>query len=367
MKVFAIFFFLGLALGQLAAISLGPVTIYSQDIFLIPLLFVFLLKNKKRRKLPLALPILAFVGTSLVSLLVNAHRFTSIEVGISALYLLRWALYASLYWIVMETNFPWLFALYLMGSAISVLGLIQYFYYPYLRNLSYLGWDPHLNRVFSTLLDPNFTGLILLLTLFLGTYLWVKKKNTWLVVSQTMTAAAFFLTYSRSSYLAIAVGIFIWVLFTKQWKYALVILTAAVLIIMMLPKGEGEGVNLFRTVSTFARVGNWKRGLELIRESPIFGHGFNTLRYVQREKGWVDDSTMISKAGAGLDNSFEFVWATAGIVGFAAYLWLLWSIMKKGSLLTKISISAIIVHSMFQNSLFYPLVLVWVWILTGGR
>ena len=156
-----------------------------------------------------------------------------------------------------------------------------------------------------------------------------------------------------------------------------VLLFAAIL--FLLPTSDGEGVKLFRTVSTFARVGNWKRGFVLIKEAPLFGFGFNTLRYVQERRGWVDrENGVASKAGAGLDDSFQFLWATTGIVGLLSYFWIILSVGKifvrllgngKTRVLGVIGISTLlstIVHSQFINSLFYPQILLWWWILAGA-
>lgn len=385
MKIIALLFFVGFVTGQLTPLPLGPgITAYSHDIFLFLLFIVFVISHRKKRlpKPQLFVPAAAFVLSGVLSLLVNLGRFPLPEVISGSLYLLRWVFYASFYWIVVESALAssfWLWGLYASGVALAGLGLVQYAWYPYLRNLSYLGWDPHLYRVFSTVLDPNFAGILFVLTIFLGLSLWQEKKYRAVVlIGQGVTLLAFFLTFSRSSYLAFFVGLSIFLSQTKRIKVLIPLVAAFVIGVVLLPKPDGEGVRLFRTVSTFARFGNWERGVELIREAPLFGYGFNTLRFVQRAKGWVDDSAMVSKAGAGLDNSFEFIWATTGIVGVSAYLWLMWRILglgKKarnqksthilGSAYTA-SLGAIIIHSMFSNSLFYPWVMLWFWGLTGS-
>ena len=360
MKWLYLLLFVTLPLGQLGAIPIfAGVTIYAHDLALV-LLLIF--SRKKEFKGRLRYPIVFFIWTAVVSLLANAYRFPASEIIVSSLYLVRWMVYASIYFVIQGVSPKFLLkGLYVFGVALSGLGIVQYFLYPYLRNLSYLGWDPHLFRVFSTLLDPNFAGLIFILTLFLG------AKQKYPLITQGITLAAFFLTFSRSSYLAFLVGITLWLFATKKAKYIVAVVTIFLLVLVFLPKPDGEGVKLFRTVSTFARIGNWQRGLTLISQPRPFGHGFNTLRYEQRERGWVDDSEMISKAGAGLDNSLLFVLATTGILGFAAYIWLLWIQFKIKSLLLTTTLVAVIVHSMFSNSLFYPWVMVWMWILTAAE
>lgn len=349
MKWLFILFFVTLPLGQIGAIPvIAGITVYAHDIAIVLLLT---LSRKKNFTGKLRFPIVLFIWTGVMSLVANAFRYPMNELFTGSLYLVRWILYASVYFVAQRASPQFIFAgLYGFGVSLAALGLVQYVWYPYLRNLSYLGWDPHLFRVFSTLLDPNFAGIIFVLTLFLG----IRQKYS--LVGQGVTLLAFFLTFSRSSYLAFFVGLFF---ILKKTKYMFAALTIFFLIVLLLPKPDGEGVKLFRTASTFARVGNWQRGLELIREPRPFGFGFNTLRYEQRRRGWVDDSQMISKAGAGLDNSLLFVWATVGVLGLAVFSWLLGLQIRMNPPV----MAAVLVHSMFSNSLFYPWVMLWLWFL----
>jgi hypothetical protein len=253
---------------------------------------------------------------------------------------------------------------------------VQYIWYPYLRNLSYLGWDPHLYRVFSTLLDPNFAGILFLCTLWLGVYLWTLGKKRWLVgLSEAIVLGAFLLTYSRSAYLALIVSVITYAILSKKARMAIAIIIVFLGVLFLLPHKDGEGVKLLRTVSTVARLGNWQRGVTLISEAPLLGHGFNTLRYVQRAHGWVDDSIIVSHAGAGLDSSAEFIWATTGILGFGIYAWLIARMVgianlarskPKYRVLGSVVIATLIgvlVDSQFSNSLFFPQIAMWVWVL----
>ncbi|MBI3576947.1 O-antigen ligase family protein [Candidatus Gottesmanbacteria bacterium] len=377
-------FFVSLTLGQLAGIPVSPATtIYAHDIVLVMLLFaaVWKLKKKRIRRPKLFWPVTSFIGVGLLSLLINITRFPLSAMGQSSLYLVRWALYTGLYWVAFQDLVPalfWLWGVYASGIVFAFFGLVQYIWYPYLRNLSYLGWDPHLFRIFSTLFDPNFLGILFIFTLFVGAYLWKNRKyRPILAVGQGITTVAFLLTYSRSSYLAFIVALGVCLGLLKKWRLLIIIGVLFGGGLAILPRPGGEGVNLFRTVSTFARFGDWERGVALIREAPLFGYGFNTLRYVQRAKGWIDESQTISRAGAGLDNSFEFVWATTGVIGMAFYLWLLVRMFRLGNYLMAsgkdrflgilyVSVGAgVLVHGLFLNSLFYPWVLLWWWIVTG--
>jgi hypothetical protein len=77
----------------------------------------------------------------------------------------------------------------------------------------------------------------------------------------------------------------------------------------------------------------------------------------------------LSKAAAGLDSSLLFIAATTGVVGLAAFIFLFVSMIRlaQGRFRTiyLASVAAVAVHSLFVNSLFYPWVMVWLWVLTG--
>ncbi len=383
MKILVALFFGSLLLGQLGAIPVAAgATIYAHDIFLVLLLIytAFHLPKKKPRAI-LGKPIIIFFAITLVSLLVNMYQFPANELAISALYALRWGCYAMLYVVVMMSPLEprwWARALYGTGVGIAILGLAQYIWYPYLRNLAYLGWDPHLYRVFSTLLDPNFAAIIFVMTLFLGIYLWRNSKYRWVIVlCELVVLGALFLTYSRSGYLAFIAGIGVLAWAMKKGRIAIVGVVCFLAILFLLPRVDGEGVKLLRTASSAARIGNWQRGMTLIAEAPLFGHGFDTLRYVQTAKGWVSDQEVISHAGAGIDNSLQFIWATTGVVGFAAYMWIFVTFATNSFVLTKTTsyrllgavglatMVSMLVDSQFGNSIFYPWVLLWFWILAA--
>ena len=368
MKLLVMLFLGSLLLGQIGGMPLFPaVVVYVHDIFLAVLVIVFAVKILHAKKLPratLIAPIVTFIGATTVSLLANYWRFPLPELLTGSLYLVRWSLYASIYFIVLQdyrySGF-WLKGLYGVGTGLGLLGLMQFFLYPDLRNLMYLGWDPHYYRLFSTLLDPNFTGIILVFTLLLGFGVLTKRNRFWIIAGQLVAFVALLLTYSRSSFLALGTAIIVWAVMKKQWKL-LIGLAAFIGIIFLLPKTPGSTLSLFRVDSTLARIGNWQESILLIKNAPLFGYGFDTLRYV-RPAG-----NALSKSAAGLDSSLLFIMATTGIIGFAAYIYLLISMGRLGkeSYFYISSLAALIVHSLFVNSMFYPWAMIWMWILAGA-
>lgn len=375
---------LGLTAGQVISVPFAAgARITLLDISVGVLLLTGALARGKKRYIPsLWVPVMSFFGVTLLSLLLTLGNVPLYVVGGGLMYILRWMMYASLYWVAAGTTAApgmWLSVLAASGIATAVLGILQYFLYPDLRNLAYLGWDPHYQRLFSTLLDPNFTGIILAVTavFLLGMWESQKKNQPVLLGCLLVVMTAFVLSYSRSSFIAFAVGMIVWGILSRKKAIMFGILTLCVGVVVLMPH-TGEGQNLFRTVSSFARVGNAERAIGLIREKPIFGHGFNILRFVSLQRSWIHETDAPSRSGAGLDTSILFVGATTGLIGMVVYGWMILSLLGRAMYgyahvkklrpfaVTYISaMTMMVVHSLFINSLFYPWVMVWMWISTG--
>jgi len=382
LKIIKFLFFLYLVLfpfGQLAKLplpflNLPEVNIYLTDIALSFLLLFWLVWrffiNKKKYKPPfLTKPILLFSGLALLSLLVSSFRFSRPEVLISSLYLIRWIIYAGLYFILVDlrSEFKKVLPYYLLivGVFVALFGLVQYLIYPNLKFLESFGWDPHFYRVTSTFLDPGFTGLILALTLILLTVLSWKKQNKLGWVLWPFLFVMLLLTYSRASWLAFLVGIGTFFIYKKAFKSLFLIIVLLGLSWFFIPRPEGEGGKLERTYSVNARLENYRQGLYVFKKNPLLGVGFNTYRYARRDYGLVGkEKWQTSHSTAGADSSLLLVLATTGILGFLSYLWIYFKTLKGfKSVIIIASVLAILVHSFFLNSLFYPWIMAWLWIL----
>src|SRR5258708_6905683 len=167
----------------------------------------------------------------------------------------------------------------------------------------------------------------------------------------------------------LGIGIITFFLFKKLSKKIItggvIVLLVCLTIVFSITK-YSEGTNLFRTTSSNARFASSQLVFLIFQKKPLFGVGFNAYRYaVKRYKFVAVSKNMVSidHGGAGTDNSFLFILATTGIVGFIAYVyvWLQIFISRKSVFLFASSI-ALFVDSFFINSLFYPLIMIWMWI-----
>jgi O-antigen ligase len=333
-------------------------------------------------------PIVVFFTVGLASLLINIPNYKLDQIAVSSLYLLRWIAYSSLYLVVinLHTNDKKYLTklLFISGCIILFLGILQFVFYQNLGNLFYLGWDIHLYRLFSTFFDPNFAGAFFsIFTVYMLGYLLHEKnraKRFYIWALALLSVLAVVLTYSRSSLVALGVSIFIFLALIRKGKYILLFLLLLAIIILSSPKiFQTEGTNLFRSYSSIERVKNSKVAFDIFQRSPIIGVGFNTYRYAQYEYGYLKgDKWAITHSGSGADNSYLFILATTGVIGFVAYLMLLsrtYSVIRGKNIKSKknnrwvivslSSMSGILISSLFINSLFYPPLMLWMWILIG--
>lgn len=367
--------------GQLTRFSLAPfeITLHLADIFVGLLVMTWLVwKLIKREKFifpSLSKQILLFFLLAFFLLVINSADFLSgREMIVSWLYLFRWIFYAGLYFLIYDLVLKkkeWCLKLqdWLIGIGLTsaILGLFQYFLLPDTRFLEEFGWDPHYYRLIGTFLDPGFLGLIFVFTLILLTLkLWSARKK-WQVVMWVIVYLALALTYSRASYLAYLGGMGVIAYFKKAPQFFLGILVALVITVFLLPRPGGEGVRLERESTIKFRLINWQQSLVVARDRWLFGVGFNAYRYAQRDYGFLEFANWrASHAGGGADSSFLFTLATTGVFGLAAYLWIWVKIFKVKNVLVLATAAAMIIHSFFSNSLFYPWIMAWGWILLGS-
>ena len=378
MIVLAILLWVSLLMGQLGGIRVSDgVTLYIQDIALFLIIFGAILRYgllQRLWKFNLARPIGLFILLGVLSLGANIFQYPIWVTVKGSLYLWRWAVYALFYGVVLVSPFSlrfWLGWLGSFGVALAGVGLLQYLWYPDLRNLWYLGWDPHYYRLFATLLDPNYVGILLVLSIVVLSYmlsLYVRRR-VWIAALIGMTGIALLLTFSRSSYLAFLGGLVVTIVFLKRWKEGVFLVLLFLLAVVYIPKPGGDTLSLFRRDSTVARIQNWEQTIARIGERPVFGYGFNVVPFIGREEA----TNLPGRRGSGIDSSILFVGVTTGVIGVFGYLWLM---AKQVSLATRsknnslkivvlASFVAILVHSLFVNSLFYPWVMVWMWTLVG--
>lgn len=192
------------------------------------------------------------------------------------------------------------------------------------------------------------------------------------------TFLAVILSFSRGAYIDLGVSALVY-LFLKGYKkiaigIPVVIIGLSLCVAFFLPYGEEK--HLLRTTSTQARLVSAENALSIFVHNPFIGVGFDAYRYAQHRYhllngfNWED-----THSGAGTNNSYVFVLATTGIVGGIVYGWFWLSMLKRSLYLLKdkkpyaifffSSWIALLVSGIFENTLFYPSLMVWLFVLLG--
>ncbi|HWY80270.1 MAG TPA: O-antigen ligase family protein [Candidatus Sulfotelmatobacter sp.] len=390
LKIFIIILLVLFPFGEILRFPLGNnIDLKPLDVVAVLLFFcssAVYLKNKVFRK-SLKWYYFLFPLIGLISLVINSYWLKPNELFTSFLYLLRWIAYLSVFFAVIQfddtfkkkiSNF-----LLIDGLIILIIGYVQYFLYPSLRNLYYLGWDEHLYRMFSSFLDPNFVGAFFVIylffiagILFFNIKKFSRKKIVFYSILLFTTLLAIFLTYSRSTLLMLLVsGIAFFILLQRKKFIFFLIGTIVLFVIIISPFFYIENLDLFRINSSIARLETTQHAMRIIQNHPLIGVGFDSYRYAQLRYNFIQSNSQFpSHSASGVDVSLLFVLATTGIIGLLAYCYLWFNLFKNAqqgakqnpyALIFLASSVGLFVNAVFNNSLFYAEIMFLMWIIAG--
>ena len=373
--------------GQLVRIPLfgQEVSFTVSDIFVLILAVAFLFYFFFNR-IAIVIPKKIMLPTAVFSLFATSstvfalNQFSTKEIFVSSLFLLRFLLYFSVMIITLnvvkrEKMEKWVNIFLSAGTILVFLGFLQLLFVPNLLFLAPYGWDPHKMRIVSSFLDPNFVGIVFvfLASFSLSSYLF--KKNLVLLFVFLSSSIAVLLTFSRSSYLAFLCALLV-IGILKSFRitsFAILIFLVSFIFIPQARERVTGAITFDETVK--ARIESWQRALLVFKDHFLVGVGFNTYRYTQASYGFFEnDQDLGGHSGAGSDSSLLLVAATTGVFGLAAFMWILisiWSTVAKSSkrsfvaLGTSASFIGLVVHSQFVNSLFFPQIMLLFWFFVG--
>jgi O-antigen ligase len=280
----------------------------------------------------------------------ESWNYSALQNLVGLAYLLRLIMYISFFYLLVTSTSEikkmayksfWIFVI-----LVPLFCIIQYSLYPDLRNLYYLGWDPHLSRVFGSFFDSSVTGTILTL-IFFWILVFIKdpiKKNASLILKLFLMLVVFILillTYSRITYIEFILGI-IWFCYAKIGliKTAGLIGVFAALLIL-LPRPFGESVKLERIFTIQSRIEDYQQGIQLFLHNPIIGYGFDRLKYVRG----ID---VASHAG-NYSSSFLTILVSSGILGFAGFIYFLSRLYMSIPKEMRVFLIIILAGSLFDN------------------
>lgn len=301
-----------------------------------------------------------------------AFFFRQKEIFYGLLYFIRLAAY--FYFLIYVWNFAkekklknLLFGSLLSVSLVSALfGWFQYFAFPFLKAFTVWGWDDHLYRLAGTFLDPTFLGIIIVFGLLFSLFQYFETKKRIYLFSLLFLLISLGFTYSRASYLAFLAGLAFFGLYKKQFKQIILVGLGLIFLVLILPTSGNKILRITREFSAVARIENYKETLEIFVSSPVFGIGYNNLCLAKAPNVGAPD--FASHSCSGSDSSILYILVTTGIVGLMVFVDSIKGISdnlrrSKYKLLLGASFAALLVHSLFSNSLVYSWVLGWMIVL----
>lgn len=295
-------------------------------LFLIGWLCYKFLKSPRFVKSPIDFNLATVLLVFVITFLINIGHFFSL---LSVSYLFRLFMYLALFWPLYDLlkdqerlKSTQKFLDYLFYGLIG-LGVLQLIFVPYLLFLMPYGWDPHLNRMVSTFLDPNFLAAFLNIgfALALAKFYSLKKPVALKIWPLIIFAAAIIATYSRSGYLMMGVILFIFAL-VRDRKLILYGAIAVIIIILAVPRFEERiigGLNV--DASATLRFGSWRDGFRLIDNNIWAGVGYNNIEAAKLQAGIITAKETASHSASGVDSSLMVVWATSGVFGLIFFLY----------------------------------------------
>lgn len=346
--------------------------------------------NKQFKATPIIVfPAAFFIFFGFASLLLNSGDMGLGELVRSGAFGLRWASMFTLAVLVYKEpdkdKKMILWMVITFAVLFSMAGFVQLQIQPDFTDLEILGWDPHQGRLLSTWFDPNFVGGFLAFVLAVMTGMGLDKKTPqpFLMLSAGIIFIALILTFSRSAYLALLVSILILGML-RSWKFLALVGISLVLLISIIQPIQTRVLSLTDSIgsvltenytlpddSARLRLESWQEGWDLFMKKPILGHGYNRYDQATLELGTLNRFEDHSATGS--DSSLLTILATTGLVGFFFFLSVYALLAKAAYLRLKNGASAgllaglagLFIHSIFVNSLLFPLFMAPFWILAG--
>ena len=387
-------------LGHIPLLDLGArsAPLFLNDLCALATLFVGGVAMAHARSMRLndvAMLALLFIAIGALSAVGSIVRFglTPFELIASLAYLVRWAVYFGIYLVVLNCVrerhvWPLWRALETTMVVFGAFGIFQSAFLPdfglmlYPEAEIYTMIDPQGHRLVSTILEPNIAAAMIEIVLFVQVGLLafggrVQRWKLWLL------CIAFALTLSRSGAAGFIVGMFIVAsvrgLGTRFLRF---VGAGALLVLLSLPvlipfAQQYQKFNISGGSGIAARMISWTRAIETFSQAPWFGVGFNTYGFVQERLG----IPRVGSASYSAEGGLLFIAVMTGVVGLAVYSAMLWRVLRacrrlwrlpaalredRGLALgTAAATAAIVVHSVFVNSLLTPFVMFPLWVLWG--
>lgn len=379
---------------------------------LIPVFFVVWVVDKihNDRKLrigKIGKLILVFLFILVITYLLNLIRFDTKQMIIAFSYLGRFGMYvvlALLSFDLLDRDenkffFKVILSSFLVSFVLIVaLGFLQLKFFGnfFEMGMHLKGWDPHIGRLLSTWFDPNYVGgyIAFMLSIVISISIYYHRKSNRklfiiLGIISFFGLVAIYMTYSRSAYLALIASLGV-LAFLKSRKLLVVGAIVISLGFAVSPRVQHRfmdmwgsarvilGIDIQQTIDPTARLRlySWQFATEMITDHPWIGVGYSRYAYEINSRG---HGLLSGHASGGSDSSLLTIWATTGVfgflsalaIGFIAMVSAFTNVWKKENFKSYLNagllagLCGMIIHSVFVNSLLFPLMMVYLWVGLG--
>ena len=381
--------------GRIPALDLGDrmAPILGNDVIagvMLGVAAIAMLQARSLRLNDVAIAAALFASIGGLSTLYGIQRFgfSAIEIAGSLAYLARWIWYFAVINCARasDTEAIWL-AVERMMLILVAFGIVQAIFLPNFAFIVYpdaresYDFDSQRHRLVSTILEPNVAAgmIIMVLLVQMARLATGARQAMW---KPFLLFAGLVATLSRGGMLAFVVGGVALMLIRgvnrRLLKFGAAITGVFLLSLpYLIPYAIANNRLTVSDNSAMARVMVWQRALSTFADYPWFGIGFNTYGFVQERRGF----QRMGGAAYSVEGGLLFVMVLTGIVGLAVYLTMLWLALRRaraawrrpeatanerGLLIgTAVATIAVLVDSVFVNSLMTPWLMEPLWILWG--
>lgn len=342
------------------------------------------MRNRSLRLDAAALAGLLFASIGGLSALSAMPRFglSAFEIFASLAYLARWLMYFGLYIVTINyakdsnTDAIWR-ALENAILIFAAFGIVQAIFLPNFAQMVYpeqaSQMDRQGHRLQSTVLEPNIAAAMIL-TVLLPQIARLSSGERFPTWRPLLLVVALLATLSRSGLLGFGVGILVIIsvrgISRRALRLASITLVGLLAFLPRLLEFASSYNKLSVTdASALSRLAAWQRALQLFLENPWFGIGFNTYGFVQEHRGFERSGASSYATEGGL----LYIAVMTGIVGLATFVAMTGIVFRscrrvwrdgdatprdRGLAVGTVAATlAILVHSIFVNSITVPFVM----------
>lgn len=386
-----------LCFGEFGRIDVVGITIKIFDLSIyISVLTYFLNTLFIRKKIKISknfILLIPFIIIAILSLFLQYDKLDFVEFIVSSMYIGRFILFSFILIIGFNEKIEdkkLLTSIHILSYILMFVGVLQLIF---LYNMTYLaqyGWDPHIGRIVSSFLDPNYFGgfMAILFFIYLNYFFCIKKNKEKYFVLFTMSCIllTIIFTYSRSAYITFLIGSFI--TFIRKYPKAILVFSILIIFSLFISRVSSRvfdmvesGLAIIKPTyenildpTSAKRVESWQMGYEFFEKQPIFGIGFNTIKYYKHNFAYVLSAD--EHSASGFDSSVLVAFVTTGLIGGIFYI-MFWIgnffiifTKKNKDFLDESLISiffAMAIHSLFVNSLFLPYFMFIIFLILGKQ